>query len=129
MAQVKIYGEYKHLHKLKNRLSDAIHSSLRDTLNLPEDKRFHCFIGLDQENFIYPHDRSDAYAIVEISMFEGRTDATKRALLETLIDRVTRELDLQPADLEITLFETPRSHWGNRGQIGDRLYLDYEVAG
>jgi hypothetical protein len=129
MAQVKIYGEARRLRRVRDRLSDVIHQSLRDTLGLPEAKRFHRFIGLDREDFVYPPDRSEAYTIIEISMFEGRTEATKRALLLTLIDRITGELAFDPADLEITLFETPPAHWAIRGRTGDRLELDYPVAG
>jgi phenylpyruvate tautomerase PptA (4-oxalocrotonate tautomerase family) len=129
MAQVKIYGEARRLRLVRDRLSDLIHECLCASLGLPPDKRFHRFIGLDQEDFKYPPDRTDAYTIIEISMFEGRRAATKRTLLLTLIDRITGELGLRPADLEITLFETPSTHWGIRGQTGDRLDLDYQVAG
>jgi phenylpyruvate tautomerase PptA (4-oxalocrotonate tautomerase family) len=127
MAQVKIYGEHAHLRVKRERLSDVIHAVLRETLGLPEDKRFHRFIGLDEEDFIHPPDRSSAYTIIEISLFEGRSAATKQALLETLMRRLTDALGLAHQDIEITLFETPRAHWGIRGRTGDRLHLDYKV--
>jgi len=30
--------------------------------------------------------------------------------------------------VEITLFETPRHHWGIRGKLGDALSLSYPVG-
>lgn len=127
MAQVKIYGEHSHLRRMRDRLSKAIHATAMDVLGLPANKRFHRFIGIDREDFIYPSDRSGAYTIVEISLFEGRSDETKRAFLQSLMHRVCDETGLVPADLEITLFETPKHHWGIRGAIADELVLPYAV--
>jgi phenylpyruvate tautomerase PptA (4-oxalocrotonate tautomerase family) len=127
MAQVKIYGERHHLRRIRDRLSTIIHDVAEDVLGLPKDKRFHRFMLLDDQDFLRPPDRSVAYTIIEISMFEGRNAETKRLLLATLMQRVTDGLGLAPADLEITLFETPRSHWGIRGQTGDALALGYTV--
>ena len=127
MAQIKIYGERDHLSRIRSRLSAVIHASAMDILGLPEDKRFHRFIGLDREDFLYPEDRSPAYTIIEVSLFEGRTETTKRAFLSTLMTRIADEIGIAPLDLEITLFETPKNHWGIRGKIGDELVLSYDV--
>lgn len=128
MAQIKIYGERRHLRRQRDRLSELIHEVATTVLGLPEDKRFHRFIGLDEEDFIRPADRSAAYTIIEISLFEGRRAETKKALLSTLMRRIAEDLPLAPEDLEITLFETPKSHWGIRGRTGDELVLDYQVT-
>lgn len=128
MAQFKIYGERLHLCRHRDRLSALIHEISMAVLGLPPDKRFHRFIGLDEEDFIHPADRSEAYTIIEISLFEGRSAETRRDLLSTLMRRIADELPLAPADLEITLFETPKSNWGIRGQLGDELVLNYEVT-
>lgn len=127
MAQVKIYGERDRLGRMRDSLSAAIHAVAMDTLGLPPNKRFHRFIGLESENFIYPSDRSPAYTIIEVSLFEGRSSDTKRAFLTALMRKITNEFGLAPQDLEITLFETPKSHWGIRGEIGDQLTLNYDV--
>ncbi|MGI9434009.1 MAG: tautomerase family protein [Geminicoccaceae bacterium] len=127
MAQIKIYGERKNLRRIREQLSAIIHEVAQEVLGLPENKRFHRFIPLDGEDFIYPADRSAAYIIIEISMFEGRSTATKRRLLESLMQNIAEGLHLDPTDVEITLFETPRSHWGIRGQTGDALTLGYKV--
>lgn len=127
MAQVKIYGERNHLRRVRDRLSETVHAVAMDILGLPSDKRFHRFIGLESEDFIYPPDRSRAYTIIEVSLFEGRGGDAKRAFLTSLMQRIADEVGLAPADLEITLFETPKSHWGIRGAVGDQLVLSYDV--
>ncbi len=128
MAQVKIYGERGHLSAARQRLSDAIHGCLMDALSLPPEKRFHRFMPLDRDDFLHPADRSGAYTIIEISMFEGRTPEAKRRLLTLLMDRIPTEVGISAQDLEITLFETPQANWGIRGSTGDQLALNYKVS-
>jgi phenylpyruvate tautomerase PptA (4-oxalocrotonate tautomerase family) len=127
MAQVKIYGEKTHLSRVRTVLSDVVHGCLMEALGLPEDKRAQRFIGLEAANFIHPPDRSGAYTIIEISMFEGRTRASKRALLRLLMERIPERLDIPTQDVEITIFETPPANWGIRGRTGDELALNYRI--
>ena len=127
MAQVKIYGRREHLTAVRAALSDTIHAVNRELLGLPADKRFHRFIALDAEELLHPPDRSPAYTIIEISMFEGREPATKKALLKRLMGDISEGLGIPVADIEITIFETPRANWGIRGKTGDELDLTYKV--
>jgi phenylpyruvate tautomerase PptA (4-oxalocrotonate tautomerase family) len=127
MAQIKIYGLRSQWSHFKAQLSDSIHACAIDALGLPAEKRFHRFLWLADEEFVFPADRSPRYLILEISMFEGRSIETKKQLIRTLFERLERELNLAPQDLEITIFETPRENWGTRGQPGDELTLSYRV--
>ncbi|MCG8593687.1 MAG: tautomerase family protein, partial [Kiloniellales bacterium] len=92
MAQVKIYGEKGRLKAVRTDLSEIVHRVNRRVLGLPEDKRFHRFLGLEAEDFLYPPDRSPAYLILEISLFEGRAPETKKALLKALMAEVSEGL-------------------------------------
>jgi phenylpyruvate tautomerase PptA (4-oxalocrotonate tautomerase family) len=127
MAQVKIYGFKSALAEKRERLSAAVHAALVDALAVPEDKCFQRFIGLEPGEFVYPADRGPHYIILEISMFEGRSTETKKALIRALFARIEREVGIAPHSVEITLFETPRQHWGIRGKCGDELALSYKV--
>ena len=127
MAQIKIYGERRHLTTHRRALSDAIHDVNREVLGLPESKRFHRFIALDAEDFVHADDRSAAYTIIEISLFEGRDATTKRRLLERLMAAIAEKVGMSVQDIEITLFETPKANWGIRGKVADELTLDYKV--
>ena len=128
MAQVKIYGLRTKLSGRKQALSDAIHESLMESFGLPKEKRFHRFILLEKEEFLFPADRSENYTILEISIFEGRSLETKKQLISTLFSHVFETTGISPQDLEITIFETPRSNWGIRGKPGDELALNYKVT-
>ena len=127
MAQVKIYGVKDRLNPIKEVLSNVIHSCIVEALEFPSDKKFHRFFPMDQENFYYASERTDAYTVIEVSMFEGRTIETKKQLIRLLFERLNRELNISPKDLEITIFETPKHNWGIRGLPGDELALNYNV--
>ena len=127
MAQVKIYGITEHLEARKLHLSEVIHACVVEALDLPVDKRFHRFFPMDASNFIFPADRSAYYTIIEISMFEGRSVERKKRLIQLLFERLDRECGLRLVDVEITLLESPRSHWGIRGLPADELGLSYQI--
>jgi 4-oxalocrotonate tautomerase family enzyme len=127
MAQVVVYGRRESLDQRRSVLSEAIHGAIMSALEYPPEKKFQRFIALDQSDFIYPEDRGADYTIIEISMFEGRTDAAKRALIVELFTRVEAEAGISPHSLEITITETPKVNWGIRGQNAADLALNYRV--
>jgi phenylpyruvate tautomerase PptA (4-oxalocrotonate tautomerase family) len=128
MAQVKIFGLKTQLEPIRKELSDAIHSAVVEALAYPPEKRFHRFIGLSQDDFLYPSDRSNRYLILEISLFEGRSVEAKKSLIRALYQHIGDATGITPNDIEITLFETPRQNWGIRGVPGDELNLNYKVS-
>jgi phenylpyruvate tautomerase PptA (4-oxalocrotonate tautomerase family) len=117
----------EHLDPIKAGLSDVIHSCVVAALSFPPDKRAHRFFPLKAEDFYYPAGRTPRYTIVEISMFEGRSVERKKTLIRLLFERTQEELALAPADLEVTITETPKHDWSFRGQPGDEIGLDYKV--
>lgn len=127
MGQIKIYGVKDRLNPIKETLSNIIHSCMVEALEYPADKKFHRIFPMDQEDFYFASERTEAYTIIEISMFEGRTVETKKKLLKLLFHRINSELSISPQDVEVTIFETPKHNWGIRGLPGDELKLSYKV--
>ncbi len=104
-----------------------MHGCVTTALGLLADKRFHRFIAFDHEDFVYPADRSARYTIIEISLFEGRTKETKKALIRLIFQRFETELGIPPQDVEMTIHESLKENWGIRGKPGDELALSYVV--
>ncbi|RLP79795.1 tautomerase family protein [Mycetocola lacteus] len=127
MAQIIIYGLADTLRPRRQALSEAIHAAAVAELGLPEAKRFHRFIPLEREDFIFPADRSQNYTIIEVSLFAGRSVDTRKRFIHELFERVSTDVGIDPQDLEITLTETPRENWGIRGTTGDELALSYAI--
>ncbi|MBC1224245.1 tautomerase family protein [Nostoc sp. UCD121] len=129
MVQIKVYSLADKLNPIKAELSNVIHTSLIEVLQLTPEKRFHRFFPLDKSDFCYPSDRTNNYLVIEISMFEGRSVETKKELLRLLIKNINEKFNIPIYDIEITIFETPKSNWGIRGLPGDELTLNYKVEG
>ena len=127
MAQVKIFGLRRSLQNSRAAISQAIHLSVMEALEYPAEKKFHRFIALDEEDFIYPQDRSERYIIIEISIFEGRSIEAKKMLIRLLYERIPQLSGISAQDIEITIFETPRHSWGIKGMPGDEVGLNYKV--
>lgn len=96
-------------------------------LEYPPEKKFQRFITLDADDFIYPADRGADYTIIEISMFEGRSETAKRLLIAELFARIEAKTGIKPHSIEITITETPKVNWGIRGQNAADLALNYRV--
>lgn len=127
MAQIKIYARRSLLQQGQPLISQAVHAAVVSALQYPPDKKFHRFFPMDEGDFLHPADRSDRYTIIEVSMFEGRSEATKRGLIQAIFDNLKHMAGIEPQDVEITLFETPRINWGIRGMNGEDLDLGYRV--
>lgn len=127
MAQVVIWGHRAALADRREALTSAVHGAVMVALDYPPEKRFQRFVPLDPEDFVHPEDRGTDYTIIEISMFEGRSEEAKRALMRELFERVEREAGVPPHSLEITITETPKVNWGIRGQNAADINLGYRV--
>ena len=127
MPQTKIYGNASFITQARQQISDVIHSCCVDALAFPTEKRFHRFIPLESEDYIYPSDRSEHYIIIEISMFEGRSLEAKKQLIRLLFTRLSEQVGIAPNDVEVVISEIPKHNWGVRGKVGDELELSYKV--
>ena len=127
MAQIKVYGIDTHLNPIKEQFSEVIHACVVEALVFPEDKRFHRFFPMRNEDVFYPINRSRAYTIIEVMMIEGRTKETKKKLIALLFEHIRKELGIQAVDIEVVIQEAPAYHFGFRGMTGDEMLLDYKV--
>lgn len=127
MAQVTIFGLRESLAKNRAALSEIIHAALVRELGLPPDKKFQRFIPMEAGDFVFPADRTAAYTIVEISMFEGRSEEKIKGLIKAIMRESEGRLGMHPNDIEVTVFQTPKHCWGIRGKTGDELSLGYRI--
>ncbi len=122
-----VYGIRERLNPVKAKLSDTIHACMKEVLGMPDDKRAHRFVPLEKEDFYYPGGRTDAYTVIEINMMQGRSEATKKALIKALFRAIEKDVGIAPVDIEITINEQPPHCWGFRGMTGDEAKLSYKI--
>ncbi len=125
---IVIYGIREKLNPIKARLSDVIHGCMQSVLGMPEDKRAHRFIPMENEDFYYPDGRSDAYTVIEINMMSGRQVETQKRLIKSLFKEIENQLSIPSVDIEIVIKEQSPHQWGFRGMTGDEANdLKYKV--
>ena len=124
---IRVYGINEKLNPIKVKLSDVINQCMVDALSFPDNKRAHRFIPMRKEDYFYPDGRTEAYTVIEISIMEGRSIEAKKTLIHLLFERIESEIGVTPADVEITISESPACNWGFRGITGDEAKLNYKV--
>ena len=124
---IKIYGIRENLDPIKVKISDIVNQCMVDALAFPENKRAHRFFPMSKEDFYFPEGRSAAYTVIEITMMEGRSIEAKKKLIHLLFERLSSGIGISPADIEITIQDSPASNWGFRGMTGDEAKLDYKI--
>lgn len=114
---------------LRQLLSDAVHASMVQALGLPEEKRAHRFVRLEDGDVFVPGGRSESYVTIEVMLMTGRTAATKAALIKGIFENVQTSAKIAPVDVEIIIMESPPENWGFRGLTGAEALaqLNYKV--
>ncbi len=128
---VLIYGIKEKLNPIKSKMSIVIYSCLMSALGLPENKRFHRFILIDKENFLYSMEggRTDSCTVTGINLMEGRENETIKSLIDFIFGEFDRQLGMSNTDVEISVHQQPRHCRSFSGITGDEVKdLAYKVS-
>lgn len=97
-------------------LIDGVHSALQQAFKLPSDDKNIRLIVHEPHRFACPpnKDKPEAYTLVTIDAFTGRSLDAKRELYRSIVENVA-ELGIPRDHVLIVLHEVPRENWGVRG--------------
>lgn len=62
-----------------------------------------------------PPRHSNRYTIVSITMFEGRTETTKRSLYAQVVQQLDAAAGIPASDVQIVVYEPPLANWSIGG--------------
>jgi 4-oxalocrotonate tautomerase len=105
----------------------SVHEAMVETLDVPEHDRFQIITEHAARTLHFDRDylrggRTDAFVLVRVTLAAGRTTDAKRAFYTRLADLLSERIDLDSADLAVTLVENQREDWSfGRGEVS---YLD-----
>jgi phenylpyruvate tautomerase PptA (4-oxalocrotonate tautomerase family) len=100
----------------KKEIMEAIHSSMREALKIPENDRDIRFHEYHPEDFQVSPEKTENYILVEITLFAGRSLQTKKALYQGIVTQLGKA-GIRPGDVFIVLHDVPLENWGIRGGI------------
>lgn len=95
-------------------LFDAVDGALVAALGVPPRDSFIRLFPYGDETARLPARHGPLFTFVEVQLFPGRCEATKRCLYRELCERL-QALGIPGADLTIALVEIARENWGLQG--------------
>lgn len=110
-----------------SRFLDAIQTAIADTLGAPKDDKILRLIEHSPSHFAIPASAGDKFTHIEITMFAGRTLATKRSLYQAITGNL-EPFGVPANDIKIILIEVSPENVGMRGGIAAcDLDIGYEI--
>ena len=99
--------------------------SIIDVLKLPADDR-NIFI-MEYERDLFEMKEPYEY-LIEIAMFSGRTNETKKLLFKTIVDNLNDKLNIEKESIFIFINEQAPTNWGlEGGKSVEELDLEFKV--
>lgn len=100
----------------KQKISDAIHRAMVETVNVPPLDRFQMITEHSKSDFVYDPQylnipRTDDLVIIQITLNSGRTTDMKKALYRRIADLLHQEVGLRKEDVLINLVEVAKENW------------------
>ena len=99
----------------RQRIGDAVHRALVETIGVPERDRFQLITEHAAFNLVYDREylnikRTDGIVIIQITVSAGRTPVQKRALFKRIADNLAA-LDIRREDVWVNLIEVAKENW------------------
>ena len=99
----------------KKTVLDCIHQGLVDSLGIEDWDRFQRITEYDTEEFEFPDFKTDAFMIIELTLFPGRTKEQKGDAIKTITSLLADSLGIAAADVLIVINEPTLENWGMGG--------------
>ena len=94
---------------------DSLYRALRETLDVPEDDQFMTITEHDAANFRYGDafgvNRSDDLVYIQITVFDTRTLAQKKALYRRIAELLGDSPGIRPEDVFVQLVTAAKENW------------------
>lgn len=99
----------------KKTMLNCIHDGLVDALDIPDWDRFQRIVEIPREDFETAPGKSDAFMMIELTLFPGRNREQKGAAIRQITANLTQRLGVAPEDVFILIREPPDENWGLGG--------------
>ncbi len=111
----------------KKNLLQIVHRALVEAFKIPDNDRVQRIYEFDDHDFEIPHDRSDKFTIIELTILPGRSLEAKKKLY-AIIFKHLKDLGYQDSDAVVVLNEPELINWGVRGGLAaSEVDLDYDL--
>ncbi|MEW6531042.1 MAG: tautomerase family protein [Thermodesulfobacteriota bacterium] len=112
----------------KNSIIEAVDAAMVEALKIPKHNRVIRLFEHDREDFQTRPEVSDKCALVEITLFPGRSLDAKKKLYQLIVGKL-EVVGVPRLESRVILYEPPMENWGIRGGFpACEVDLGFEVA-
>jgi phenylpyruvate tautomerase PptA (4-oxalocrotonate tautomerase family) len=112
----------------KNSIIEAVDSAMVEALKIPKHNRVIRLFEHDRDDFQTRPEVSDKCALVEITLFPGRSLDAKKKLYQLIVGKL-EAVGVPRLESRVILYEPPMENWGIRGGFpASEVDLGFEVA-
>jgi 4-oxalocrotonate tautomerase len=102
--------------EFKRTLTTEIYEAMREAFNVPEHDRFMVINEHDEDNLVFDRsylgiERSDDFVIIQLTVSNTRSQATKQAFYARLVERLHQRPGLRPEDVFVNFAEVVKENW------------------
>lgn len=100
----------------RQKLGDAVHRAMVETMNVPPLDRFQIITEHKKSDFISDAQylniaRTDDLVMIQVTLNSGRSTDQKKAFYRRVAELLAAELKLRPEDVLINLVEVVKENW------------------
>ena len=123
MPMTKIYLRAGSTSEERQRVSDAIHRTLIEVLDIPADDRYHVFHELESDQLVsapvaFGLERRRRAVFMQY-YFAQRPVETLNQLYRATVQNLQELTDLEPRDIYINVVPSPSENWWAAGRLLD----------
>jgi 5-carboxymethyl-2-hydroxymuconate isomerase len=105
----------------------AVNDAMIESLKVLQDTHPVRLCEYDRDAFLIPQGASDAFTLIDVTIYPGRSLETRRALYLAIV-RALAPFGIAGLDLRIVLYEVPLENWGLRGGVpASEIDLGFEI--
>ena len=111
MPMVKIEILEGKTSEYKKSVLNGVKNAVKDAVAVDEIKIVQRLYEISEETCTIPSDRSKNLTIIEITLYPGRPESTKKKLFEEIVKNLSEEPGIEAGDIITVLLEPPMENW------------------
>lgn len=95
----------------KKSVLNGVQKAIKDAVAVDEINIVQRLYEISEGSYIKPADRSNNLTIIEITLYPGRSETTKKNLFDEIVKNLGEDPKIEAGDIITVLLEPPMENW------------------
>jgi phenylpyruvate tautomerase PptA (4-oxalocrotonate tautomerase family) len=95
----------------KKSVLNSVQNAVKDAVAVDEINIVQRIYEISEGSYIKPADRGNNLTIIEITLYPGRPESTKKKLFEEIVKNLSEDPGIEAGDIITVLHEPPMENW------------------